>query len=67
MGYLLNIAIPWSEILPGNQAAKTKDKIGINIQITDIDKDEKGSQTLYMMDQNEPLPTLILSHRMNNK
>jgi len=75
-GYLLNAAIPWSEIkqhksttkkganhVAHNNGAKTRDKLGINIQITDVDSEEKGSQTLYLMDQNQALPTIELKHR----
>lgn len=67
-GYLLNIAIPWSEInSPKKPNAKTSDKIGINIQVTDVDDGEKGSQILYLMAENQPLPEMELSHRTHKK
>ncbi len=62
LGYILNIAIPWSDIYHGKRTPKTGDKIGINIKITDVDEDEKGSQTLYLSKQNKALPELELHY-----
>jgi len=62
-GYLLNTAIPWSEIMSMvNPIIKTNSKLGINIQITDIDSGEKGSQRLYLSDQESSLPQLELKY-----
>ena len=63
-GYLFNIAIPWDEIKTGpNKSAQAGETVGINIQITDVDDGEKGSQNIYLMDQNKPLPRLKLNYR----
>ena len=62
-GYLLNVAIPWSEIKStDNPIVKTNSKLGINIQITDVDLGEKGSQHLYLSDKNVALPELQLKY-----
>ena len=61
-GYILNVAIPWSEIYQGKQTPKTGNKIGINIKVTDVDDDERGSQTLYLSKQNKALPSLELNY-----
>jgi len=67
-GYLINVAIPWSEIKStDNPIVKTNSKLGINIQITDVDLGEKGSQHLYLSDQNSALPELQLKYRMAEK
>jgi len=63
-GYLFNIAIPWDEIKTNpDKSARAGEIIGINIQITDVDEGEKGSQNIYLMDKNEPLPSLKLNYR----
>jgi hypothetical protein len=61
-GYLLNIAIPWAEIYPKNRIAKSGDKIGINIVVTDIDTDEKGSRELFWTQENKALPKIELKN-----
>ena len=61
-GYQLNVAIPWSELLPGNKSATSGTEIGINISVTDIDADEKGEKELHWADTSKPLPKLILSN-----
>ena len=61
-GYLLNIAIPWSEIYPKKRIAKSGDKIGINITVTDIDTDEKGSKELFWTQENKALPRIVLKN-----
>ena len=66
-GYLLNIAIPWSEIkATDNPIVKANSKLGINIQITDVDQGEKGSQHLYLSDKNQALPEFQLKYRLKN-
>ncbi len=62
LGYILNVAIPWSEIYHGKRTPKTGNKIGINIKVTDVDEDERGSQTLYLSTQNKALPELELNY-----
>jgi hypothetical protein len=62
LGYIINVAIPWPEIYQGNGTPKTGDKIGINIKVSDVDDDERGSQTLYLSRQNEALPYLELNY-----
>ncbi len=62
LGYIINVAIPWSEIYQGKGTPKTGDKIGINIKVSDVDDDERGSQTLYLSKQNEALPYLELNY-----
>jgi hypothetical protein len=62
LGYVLNLAIPWSEIYEGERTPKTGYKIGINIKLTDVDKDERGSQILYLNTQNKALPELELNY-----
>jgi len=61
-GYLLNIAIPWTEIYPKKRIAKSGDKIGINIVVTDIDSDEKGSKELFWTQKNKSLPRIELKN-----
>ncbi len=62
-GYLFNAAIPWSEIFTKeHHSASTKDKLGINIVITDVDENEKGNKELYWSDTNSALPVMTLSH-----
>ena len=62
-GYLLNVAIPWTEIISDeNTSAKSGDKIGINITVTDVDEDEKGNKKLVWANTNAPLPNVILSN-----
>ena len=63
-GYLMNVAIPWSEIKStDNPIVKTNSKLGINIQVTDVDLGEKGSQRLYLSNQNSALPELQLKYK----
>ncbi len=59
-GYLLNIAIPWEEIYPKKRIAKSGDKIGMNIIVTDMDANEKGSKELFWMQENKALPQIEL-------
>ncbi len=61
-GYLLNIAIPWAEIYPKKRIAKYGDKIGLNIIVTDIDTDEKGSKELFWTQENKALPEIELKN-----
>jgi len=62
-GYLINVAIPWSVIKStDNPIVKTNSKLGINIQITDVDQGEKGSQRLYLSHKNQALPELQLKY-----
>ena len=62
-GYLLNVAIPWEDIYSDKKTLiKTGNKIGINIQVTDSDEDEKGNKTLYWADTHQTLPKIILKH-----
>ncbi len=62
-GYQLNAAIPWSEIFSNeNVEAKSGDKVGINITVTDIDEDEKGYKELIWSTSNSALPRVILSN-----
>lgn len=62
-GYLLNVAIPWSEIFnDDNSTAKYGDEIGINITVTDVDENEKGSKKLHWADTNTNLPRVVLSN-----
>ena len=61
-GYLLNIAIPWAEIYPKKRIAKSGDKIGINIIVTDVDSDEKGSKELFWTQENKSLPQIELKN-----
>ncbi len=66
-GYLLNVAIPWTEIKSTeNPVIKTNSKLGINIQITDVDLNEKGSQHLYLSDQQSSIPELQLKYNLKN-
>jgi len=62
-GYLINVAIPWSVIKStDNPIVKTNSKLGINIQITDVDQGEKGSQRLYLSHKKQALPELQLKY-----
>ena len=61
-GYLLNIAIPWEEIYPKKRIAQSGDKIGVNIVVTDIDTDEKGSKELFWTQENKALPQIELKN-----
>jgi len=62
-GFLLNVAIPWTEIFNDeNTTAKSGDEIGINITVTDVDADEKGSKELHWADTNKALPIVVLSN-----
>ena len=62
-GYLLNVALPWSEIYDGNKSrVKSGSQIGINIIATDIDKGERGSKELYWTEENKPLPKIELKN-----
>ncbi|HIP81170.1 MAG TPA: hypothetical protein EYH16_02010 [Leucothrix mucor] len=61
-GYLLNVAVPWSAIHSGKQSVKTGDTLGINIKVTDVDEDEKGSQILYLSNKNKALPEIKLAY-----
>jgi len=61
-GYLLNIAVPWSTIRSDKQSVKTGNTLGINIKISDVDENEKGTQTLYLMNENKALPQIELKY-----
>ncbi len=62
-GYHLNVAIPWNKIYSdGKTFASNGNKIGVNIKVTDVDEDEKGSKSLYWSDTNQPLPKIVLSN-----
>ena len=62
-GYLLNVAIPWKEIYSDESInVSSGDKIGINIIVTDVDENEKGSKELVWADTNNTLPKVILSN-----
>ena len=62
-GYQLNVAIPWSAVFKDeNTSAKSGDKIGINIRVTDIDEDEKGNIELIWSQSNSALPKVVLSN-----
>ena len=63
-GYLLNVSIPWSEIPVFNKRnVKASDKLGINIKVTDVDEDEKGSQSVYLIKGNYALPEIEFTNR----
>ena len=63
-GYLLNVSIPWSEVPVFNaRNVKASDKLGINIKVTDVDEDEKGSQNIYLIDGNYALPEIEFVNR----
>ncbi len=63
-GYLLNVAIPWSELFGdiSNKHASNGTKIGVNIKIIDIDENIKGSKSLHWADTNKALPKLVLKN-----
>ena len=62
-GYLLNVALPWSEIYDDKSSrVKSGSKIGINIIATDIDKGERGSKKLHWAETNKPLPKIELKN-----
>ncbi len=62
-GYLLNVAIPWSEIKStDNPIVTTNSMLGINIQLTDVDQGEKGSQRLFLGNPKQALPRLQLKY-----
>ncbi len=62
-GYLLNIALPWSDIYDGKKSrVKPGSQIGINIIATDIDEGERGSKELYWTEENKPLPKIELKN-----
>ena len=67
-GYLLNVVIPWSEIYKNKKKltsmANTGDKLGINIVVSDSDKDEKGNKELHSADTNLPLPKIVLKNSL---
>ena len=67
-GYLINVAIPWSEIYYDKEAAeiqmKSGDRLGINIVVKDYDKEDKGNKELISADTNLPLPKLILKNTL---
>ena len=63
-GYMLNASIPWSELPIFNERnVRTNDRLGINIKVTDVDEDEKGSQSVYLTEGNHPLPEIEFKHR----
>jgi len=65
-GYLLNIAIPWSELYSAKEKhkilAKTGDKIGISIEVSDTDKGETNTKLLSSTDGSSPFPKLVLEN-----
>jgi len=62
-GYLLNAAIPWKHIYTDKKDfASNGSKIGVNIQVADVDEDSKGSKALYWADTNKALPRVVLSN-----
>ena len=62
-GYLLNAAIPWNNIYTDTKTYPSNgSKVGVNIKVTDVDEDVKGSKTLYWADTNQPLPRVVLSN-----
>jgi len=65
-GYLFNVALPWS-VVPyfSSHNVQTGNKLGINIKVTDVDDDEKGSQSIYLIDGNYTLPEIEFKHRTN--
>ena len=67
-GYLINVAIPWSEIYYDTDVneiqMKSGDRLGVNIIVKDYDKDEKGNKELISADTNLPLPKLVLKNTL---
>jgi len=67
-GYLINVAIPWSEIYYDTDVSeiqmKSGDRLGVNIVVKDYDKDEKGNKELISADTNLPLPKLVLKNTL---
>jgi len=63
-GYQLNVAIPWNEVFAEKSKihASNGTKIGVNINVIDIDEDIKGSKSLHWADTNKALPKLILKN-----
>lgn len=65
-GYLINVAIPWSEIYYDTDISeiqmKSGDRLGVNIIVKDYDKDEKGNKELISADTSLPLPKLVLKN-----
>ena len=65
-GYIINAAIPWSEIYYDRDNAdiqmKSGDRLGINVMVKDYDKDEKGNKSLMSADTSLPLPKLVLKN-----
>ena len=62
-GYLLNVAIPWKNIYTDTKTfASNGNEIGVNIKVSDVDEDTKGSKTLYWADTNKALPRVVLSN-----
>ncbi len=65
-GYLFNVALPWSAVpYFSSHNVRTGNKLGINIKVTDVDDDEKGSQSIYLIDGNYSLPEIEFMHRIN--
>ena len=65
-GYLFNVALPWSAVpYFSSHKVQTGNKLGINIKVTDVDDDEKGSQSIYLIDGNYTLPEIEFKHRTN--
>lgn len=67
-GYLMNVAIPWSEVYKNSQEefANVGSKLGINIVVNDSDKGEKGSKELRSADTSIPLPKIVLKNTIPN-
>ncbi len=67
-GYLINVAIPWSEIYYDTDIndiqMKSGDRLGVNIIVKDYDKDEKGNKELISADTSLPLPKMILKNTL---
>ena len=67
-GYLITVAIPWSEIYYETDIddirIKSGDRLGVNIIVKDYDKDEKGNKELISADTSLPLPKMILKNTL---
>ena len=62
-GYLLNAAIPWKSVFTDSKEfASNGSEIGVNIKVSDVDEDIKGSKSLYWANTNKPLPRVVLSN-----